>query len=185
MKWKSKRGLTLVEVLIAMGIAVVVAGLLLVIMLNSAGLYYKQSSKLQGGLNSNDALFKIRQSVKEAGSISPLSSSEQLILKISSIDSSGGIIANAYDDFIFLKDQKNLRFRIIPAAGVSSRFSQDQIFSTNVESVTFQYFNLANPPLEVSPELASKVRVSLTLKQKSGADYEAIIATSEASLRND
>lgn len=167
-----------------MGIAVVVGALLLVIIVNSAGLYYKQSSKLEGGLNSNDALFKIRQSVKEASSIDPLSSSEQLVLKISAIDSSGNIIDNAFDDFVFLKDQNKLRFKILPNA-LSSRKIQDQIFSTNVESITFQYFNLANPPVEVSPQLASKVKVSLILKQKSGADFETTIATSEASLRND
>lgn len=180
----NSKALTLVEVLIAMGIAVVVGALLLIIIVNSAGLYYKQSSKLEGGLNSNDALFKIRQSVKEASSIDPLSSSEQLVLKISAIDSSGNIIDNTFDDFVFLKDQNKLRFKILPDA-LSSRKIQDQIFSTNVESITFQYFNLANPPVEVSPQLASKVKVSLILKQKSGADFETTIATSEASLRND
>lgn len=180
----SAKGLTLVEVLIAMGIAVIVGVLLVVIMVNSTGLYYQQSSKLQGGLNSNDALNRVRQSIKEASSIDPLSSSEQLVLKIASIDSSGNIIDNNFDDFIFLKDQNKLRFKIIPNV-LSTRKSQDQIFSTNVESITFQYFNLANPPVEVSPQLAGKIRVSLTLKQKSGADYEINLATSEASLRND
>lgn len=180
----NSKGLTLVEVLIAMGIAVITGSLLFVIIVNSSGLFYKQSSRLQEGLNSNDALMKFRQSIKEASSIDSTSTAEKLVLKISSIDSSGNLIDNTYDNFEFYKDQKFLRFKVTPDA-LSSRKLQDQIFSNSVENLYIQYFNSAIPPLEVSPQLSSKVRISLTLKQKAGADYEISISTSEGSLRND
>lgn len=178
------KGLTLVEVLVAMGIATVVGALLLTVIINSAGIFYKQSAKVEGGLNINDALFKVRQSIKEASSIDPTSTSEQLGLKIASIDSSGNIIAGTFDDFVFSKDQNKLRFKIIPNAA-SARKAQDQIFSTNVDSLKFQYLDLNSPANEVLPTAAGKVRITLTLRQKSGADYETNTATSEASLRND
>lgn len=178
------RGLTLVEVLVAMGIATVAGVLLLVIIVNSAGMFSKQSAKVESGLNVNDALSKFRASVKQASVISDQSSSSQLVLKILSLDSAENIIENTYDDFIFVVNQNYLRFKIFPNA-LSFRPAADQILSKGVDNLSFQYFNSATPPLEVSPANAAKVRITLTLKQKAGADFETNTATSEASLRND
>lgn len=188
-----QKGLTLIEVLITMGISVIVGALLVVIIVNSSGLYSKESSNLQQGLNINDALLNIRQDIKQAnnivssyigGSTTYTSGSEQLVLKISSIDSGGNPIDETFDYFVFFKDGNNLRFKTFPDS-LSSRKAQDQIFSTHVNSLNFQYLNLANPPGEVVPSVAAKVRVSLSLNQKSGAGFETQVATSEAGLRND
>lgn len=188
-----QRGLTLVEVLISMLIAVVVGGLLLVIIVNSTGLFYQQSSKVNMGLNTNDTLAQVRKIIKEsnavassytAGSITYSSGVTQLVLKVPSQDATGNIISDTFDYFVFLQDQKKLIFKTFPDAS-SSRKAQDQIFSNLVDSLNFKYFNLANPPNEVIPQTASKVRITLTLKQKSGASYETSTATSEANLRND
>lgn len=187
------RGLTLVEILVSLGIASIVGVLLLVIIVNSAGLYTKESSKVEQGLNINDALSQIRSTIKQAsgvaaaytdGSTIYTTGTTQLILKIASIDSSSNIIDNTFDYFIFFLDQKMLRFRVIPDA-LSSRKPMDQIFSTNIDSLKFQYFNSEIPPTEVSPVSASKIRITLTLKQRAGATTETNTATSEANLRND
>lgn len=189
----SRSGLTLVEVLVAAGIASVVGVLLLAIIVNSAGLFYKQSSKIEQGLGANDALAKIRTSIKEAQSIasgypesSPIytSGATQLVLKLASLDSSGNIISSTFDYFVFFLDQAKLRFKVFPATS-SQRKSVDQIFSTNVSSLEFKYLNSATPPVEVLPTSATKVKITLSLKQKSGGDYEQSVATSEAFLRND
>ena len=188
-----QKGLSLIEILIAMSIAVVIGALLVVIIINSAGLYSKQSSKLSEGLNINDALSQVRVSIKDAsavvaaytyGSTTYTSGATQLVLKVASIDSSNNIIADTFDYFIFFLDQNKLRFKTFPNL-VSLRKAQDQIFSTSVEGLVFKYFNGANPPVEVTPNTATKVRISLTLKQKNGVNYESSSATSEASLRND
>lgn len=185
------RGLTLVEVLIAMGIATIVGGLLLVIMVNSAGLFYKQSSKVEQGLGINDALAKVRQTIKETSSIAAsytdgsttyTSGEQQIVLKIPSIDGSGNVISNTFDYFVFFLDQTKLRFKIFKDA-TSTRGVANQIFSTNVDSLKFQYLDLTGA--EVTPISAVKVRITLTLKQKAGAGYEQNTATSEANLRND
>lgn len=187
------RGLTLIEVVITMGLVSVVGLLLVVIIVNSTGVFYKESSKLSQGLNSNDALSQIRNSVKQADSIVTsytgggnlyTSGVTQLVFKISSVDSSNNIILNTFDYFVFFLDQNKLRLKTFPDAS-SSRKARDQIFSTSVDSLKFQYFDISNPPNEVVPNVATKIRTTLILKQKSGADFETKTATSEAGLRND
>lgn len=186
-------GLTLIEVLIAMGISIAVTGLLVVIMISSAGLFSRQSTNLQQGLNINDALMNVRQNIKQAkavessfvdGTTTYTSSPETLILKIPSIDTSGSIISNTFDRAVFFKDANKLRWKMITDP-LSSRKSQDQIFSTSLDSLKFQFFNSDNPPLEVIPALSAKVRITLTVKQKVGTSFQQQTATSEAALRND
>lgn len=188
-----KKGLTLVELLITMSIGVVVGTMLLVILVNSGGLFYKESSKIEQGLNINDAFSVFDEAVKQAvaietshafGSTTYTSGIDQLVLKMSAIDSSNNIISNAYDYYIFFLDQTKLRLRTFPDPQ-SSRKSRNQIFSTAVDSLTFKYFDNSNPPNEVLPASAKKVRMEIILKQKSGAGFETNIATAEANLRND
>lgn len=187
------KGLTLVEVLVTGGIAVVAGVLLVAVIVNSAGIYNKESSKLSEGLNINDALSMIRSKVKESSAVqasftaNPItytSSSNQLVLKIASIDSSGNIVDQTFDYYVFFLDNTRLRLKTFPDSS-SFRKAQDQIFSTNVDNLNFQYLNSSNPPLEVTPSLATKVRINLRLKQRSGSNYETKTATSEAILRND
>lgn len=188
-----ERGLTLIEVLITMGIATVAGVLLVVIMVNSAGLFTQQSSKVQEGLNINDALLEVRSSIKQANAVASeytgggstyTTGGSQLVLQVLSIDSLGNIIDNTLDYFVFFQDQNLLRFKIFPDPS-SSRKPVDRLLSTMAESLNFQYFNSASPPIEVTPTNATKVRISLILKQKNGLNYEAQAGTSEANLRND
>ena len=186
-------GFTIVEVLISMLIASIVGGLLVVIMVNSFGLFYKQSSKVEEGLNINTALSSIQNNIKDASSIAIsftkgsetyTSGQNQLVLTVPSIDSSNNIIASTYDYFVLFQDTNMLRYKVF-VDSVSKRKPQDQIFSTSVNNLVIKYFNLASPPVEVSPSNARKVRVTVFLKQKIGISFETTTATTEANLRND
>ncbi len=170
------RGLTLIEILVAMGIASIAGVLLLVIIVNCAGLFSDQSSKVSVGVSVNDASSKIRTSINQASAISDQSSVNKLVLKVLSLDSVGNIIENTYDNFIFIVDQKYLHFKIV-SNSLSSRKNVDSILAGNVENLNFKYFNSVNPPVEVVPESASKIRITLKVKTN--------IATAEANLRND
>lgn len=188
-----EKGLTLVEVLISFSIAAAVGGLLLITLVNSSGLFYKESSTVSIGLNTNDALAQVRQSIKEsnrvvasyiADSNTYTSGPSQIVLQIPSLDSQNNIILGAFDYFVFFRDQTKLRFKTFPDV-LSSRRAQDQIFSTNVDSLVFEYLNQAYPPLEVTPITATKVRITLKLKTRMGQTFETNTASAEANLRND
>lgn len=189
---KAKGGFTLIELLLSLVISVVVGGLLLVILVNSSGLYYKESSKVEQGLSSNDGLASVNNAVKQASSVAPnypttspftyTSGATQLILKVPSTDNLGNIIPSTYDYFVFFQDQTKLRFKVFPDS-TSYRKSSDQILALNVNSVVFKYLDGAN--LEVSPSNAAKINTTLILKQKSGQNYETSSVTSETNLRND
>lgn len=158
------RGLTLVEVLVAMGVSVVVGALLMVIIVNSTGLFLKQSSKIEQGVGVNDALSVLRSTIRQAQSIDPVSSSTKLVLKLTSIDSQDNLIPDTFDDFIFFQEGNKLRFQTVPNPA-SARAPVDQILAANVEILDFKYTN------------PGTVKISLSLKENT--------ATSEASLRND
>lgn len=188
-----EKGITLTEAIIALGIAGVIGVMLVAIIVNSTGLFYKESSLLKQGLGVNDSLAKIRSSIKESSSIAQdytdsattyTSSTDQLVLKVPAINSSGDIIANTFDHYIFSLEQQILHFKIFPDQD-SNRSLTDQVLSTNVDNIKFQYFDSSTPPLEVPPQTAVKVKITLTLREKAGADFEQITATSEANLRND
>lgn len=185
--------MTLFEVLVVTVISVMAGGMLLTVMSGSVGLFYKESSKVSQGLGSNDALNVFRKNLKGAnsvvlsytnGSTTYNSGANQLVLTLPSLDGNGDIIQNSYDRFVYIQDQNILRLKIFPDAQ-SQRKQEDQVLATFVGNVIFQYFNNAVPPSEVEPALAVKVRMTLTLNQKAGANFEQTIATSEANLRND
>lgn len=189
------KGFSLIEAILAVVITSVVGTLLLVIIVNSAGLFYKESSKVGQGIGVNNALSQISQNIKNStgvlasytsGSEAYTSNSTQLVLKIPSVDTNNNIITNTFDYFVFFLDLDKLRFKSFPdTTAPSSRKPADQILSLNVKSLLIQYFNSANPPQEVAPTVATKIRITLTLRQKAGASFETHTATSEASLRND
>ncbi|MBI2020283.1 hypothetical protein HYS94_02575 [Candidatus Daviesbacteria bacterium] len=188
-----ERGVTISEALIVLAITALVGSILTAIIVNSTGLFYKESSKVQQGLGLNDALAKIRVNVKEASSIASsfvdqgttyTSSATQLVLQVPSIDSGGNIIANTFDHVVIYLDGTLLRFKLFPNQ-LSSRILVDEILTTVAEAIVFKYYDSANPPQEVSPIAAEKVQISLTVKQKAGANFETATATSEANLRND
>lgn len=176
-----------------MGIVTIVGALLMVIIVNSVGLFTTQSSKLEQGLNINDTLTEVRSSIKDASSIASVytggsttytTGATQLVLNLPSINISNNIISGSFDTYIYFLDTNRIRLKTFPDAQ-SSRKPQDQIFSNIIDSLKFQYFNSATPPVEVTPVSATKIRISLTLKQKKGTSYEINTATSEANLRND
>ena len=185
-----ERGFTLFEVLITVTVLVIVGGLLGGILVNNTGLFYQQSSKVSQGLGANDALAQIRSEIKEAQAVaagypvsSPTytSSSTQLVLRLTSIDSSGNIISTTYDYAVFSVTSGRLNYQVFPDAA-SSRKGANQILVSNVNSVFFQYFDATGA--QTGPTNAVNVRVTLTLRQKAGSGFETNVVTSEANLRN-
>lgn len=187
-----ERGFTLPEVLTTVTVLVVVGGLLIGIMVNNTGLFYQQSSKVTQGVGANDALVRVRSEIKEAQAVaagypvsSPTftSSSTQLVLRLTSIDSSGNIITATYDYAVFSVTEGRLTYQVFPnTAGGSTRKSANEILAKSVSSVLFEYFDATGA--QTGPTNAVNVKITLTLRQKAGSGFETNIATSEANLRN-
>lgn len=187
-----QRGFTLVELIIASTVAVVISGLLLVIMVNSTGLFYEQSTKVSQGVNVNDALSSVRQTARSAISVSSqypevgtaehVSSQTAVIFKVSSIDQEGNIIPSAEDYIIYYLSNERLIEVVLPNVQ-SSRKNKSRVLSNTVEILIFEYLNSSDDP--VVPDTADKVKITLGLKQLTSGNNHTHIATSEANLRND
>lgn len=187
----SQKAFTLLELVIVMGITTLVGVLLVGILIQNNGLFYTQSSRVTQGLGANDALGNIKGFIKQAkgvvvgypetGSPNYISSDNELILKISSVDSLGNLLPT-FDYVIYLKSQDKLNLLLFPDDS-SARKTVDQFLTSNVDFLSFEYFDSAGGV--VGPSSAKKVRVTISSKQKSGLKDITNIATSEAYLRND
>lgn len=171
---RSRSGFTLPEVIIGMAVATLVGGLLILILVQSAGVFYRETAKVSQGLGLNDSLAKIESSIRKSQAIVSTSSASQLVLKIPSVDGSGNVINNTFDTEVFQKEGDKLKYKLFPDSA-SSQKSADIILTKNVDSLLFQYFDALGQ--EVLPASSVRVRASLSLKQQS--------ATAEAHLRND
>lgn len=188
-----KNGFTLVEIIISLTIISVSGLLLTVILINSTNISLGQSLKVEQGLDMNKALSQIKTYIKQSAGIaqyypnaqspSYTTSSTQLVLNLPSVDSSNQIIQGSFDSFVFLQSNNLLRMKSFPDSQ-SSRKSMDQILSNKVDSVKFTFLDNSNPPQEISPSSASKVRVTVILKQKNGLRFETSVATEESNIRN-
>lgn len=173
-------------------VAVLISGALLGILLNNTNLFYQESAQVQQGLGLNDSLGAVRSYLKQsAGVVSqyPLSGAPTfmtganiLVLKLPSVDVQGNSIENVFDFVIFYQDQNFFKMKIL-VDGASSRSAADQILTSGVDQLYFKYFDSTGN--EITPASATKVRATLSLKQKAGATSKVNVATSEASLRND
>lgn len=192
---KNQHGMTLVEVLVAAAISVIVGSFLVSIMVQNNALFYLQQARSTQGSTLNNALTTISTEVKGAFAIASgypedtplyISSNQTLVLKLSSLDSSGDIIENAYDYQIIEKDPNNpsyLRQQIIPSQNPpSTRKSGNTVLVTNLDSIYFRYLDRNNLP--VSPAAAKIVEITINLKDKIGIFKEDESATTVVNLRN-
>lgn len=188
-----KNGFTLVEIIISLTIISISGLLLTVILINSTNISLGQSLKVEQGLDMNKALSQIKTYIKQSAGIaqyypnaqspSYTTSSTQLVLNLPSIDSSNQVIQGSFDSFVFFQSNNLLKMKSFPDSQ-SSRKSADQILSNKVDSVKFTFLDNSNPPQEISPSTASKVRVTVILKQKNGLRFETSVATEESNIRN-
>lgn len=186
------RGFTLPEILIVMMLSVLTGTLLIGILINNSELVYKQSSRVSQGLEINDTLSNIKSYIRQASSVASsypqtppatyTSNSSQLVLKFASLDANDDIIQNSFDYVVYLKDEDKLRILVLPDPQ-SFRDPKDSILAKNVDSLIFDYYDSAG--VSTTPTVATRVKVSVVLKQKAGSKVEINTATAEAILRND
>lgn len=168
------RGFTLPEIIIGVTVTAIVGGLLLLLMVQSTGLFYRESSKVSTGLSINDSLSKMQSSIRKSSVVSASSTPSLLVLKFPAIDGSGNIITNTFDSETFLLEGNKLKYQLLPDPQ-SSRTGIDTILAKNIDNLSFSYLDSSNQ--EVQPNLAKKVIASISTAGQ--------IASAEANLRND
>lgn len=187
-----ENGFTLLEVVLVAGLAIIVGTLLITILVQNNGFYYKQNSIIAEGLSLNDAMrgmdTYIRQAVAVAstyidGTTSYTSDGQTLVLKLPSLNSEE-IIENTYDFVVITKDSEKpnvLRLRVFPDV-LSSRKGENLVLTTLVESYNFKYLDKAGN--EVPPPSAVAVENTLSVLSKTGSIQSNRTSSSIVTLRN-
>jgi prepilin-type N-terminal cleavage/methylation domain-containing protein len=186
-----RNGFSLAEVILVLAISTIVGVLLLSILVNSTGVFYTETSKVDLGVSANDSLVKMRGYIKEAVAVAtsnPIGSptfttgTNTLVLKIPALDSSGNIISKTYDYVAFYKSGDKFYIKTFLDAS-SHRMNEDMFLTSAVNNLVFDYYDSAG--VVITPVGAVKVKATIVLAKKAGAGTETNIATSEANLRND
>lgn len=186
------RGFTLLETVIAGGVALVVGTLLVGILVNHSGLSYKENAIVNEGLNLNDAMAKINHSIREAAQVAAgypedtptyTTGTSTLVLKIPAL-SAVGIVENVYDYAVIAVDPTNpkvLRLRVFPDSQ-STRQPVDSVLSTFLDSIQFGYLDKGGNA--VAPNAAFRVSVNLSVLTKTGSIGSGRTSVSTTALRN-
>ncbi len=185
-------GFTLVETLVASGVALIVGTLLVGILVNHSGLSYKENALVNEGLSLNDAMGKIDNNIRESAAVAigyPESTptyttgNSVLVLKLPALSSSG-TIENVYDYAVIAADitqPKVLRLQIFPDSQ-SIRQPANTVLTTLLNSVTFNYLDRNGN--SVTPADAFKVSVNLSVLSQTGSIGSSRSSVSTTSLRN-
>lgn len=193
--FKNLKGLTLIELLVVASVGAVAGTLLIFSMVSSNDVFFRETGRVQEGLSLNDALNVISKDIKsaakvsssypESGQIQHQTSKEVLVLKIPSIDATGGIIKDTYDYIVIYKDASNpLNFlrKVFPTSP-SQRGSEENVLLKNLKVISFYY--LDKDGNSVSPSAAEKVNFLINAETKFGLNSQISSASGEVNLRND
>lgn len=187
-----KKGFTLVEVLLAAFVAVVVGALLVGILVNNSGFFYKQNAIISEGMGLNDSVRKIEDYIRQALSVaagypeaSPVftSGEQTLVLKIPAL-SPTGILVGVYDFVVVTKDQSNpkiLTVKVFPD-GQSQRPGAGTVLTVLLDSIEFKFMDKSGNI--VAPAQASSVGVTLKILARTGAIGSSRETSIVTTLRN-
>lgn len=190
----SKKGFSLVEMLITLAIAGVAGAILMMILIQTNNTFFQQSAKVTQGVGLNDTFSRINQAIRTASFIAekyPLdtpiyfSGPETLIVAYPSLDVSNKPIAGTYDYLIISKDAQNpaiLREQFFPNPA-SIKTAANRVLLTNLSFLHFSYLG-SNSEL-MNPILAKKVEFAVKVAEKTGLSAEETSRSGEINLRND
>lgn len=186
-------GFTLAEGLISFTIAGIVGLLLTSTLIQNNNLFTNQSANINQGISSNQISNEMSELIRSAnfvasqnpiGSPQYISSNQVLVLALPSINSSGEVVDSSYDYAVITKDSQNTKLlrEIIFPAGSSTRKPKDQILTTRLANLAFQY--LDDTDTAVAPNLATKVNFTIYQSENTGNSSVQNNISGQASLRN-
>lgn len=196
-KDRSNLGLTLIELVIAIGLFSLLSITLTAIFNQAWRSYYYQQAKthLQG--KAEQAINKIVDTSRETLTVvstytasdenTYTTSDQELVLELAAIDENNQIIADQYDYFIFLRDptnNKNLLLLVYPDEA-SARPEEDKVLTDRLASLAFSFQNDQGETIVSNFEETVMIEINLSLEGEPKYGQTAQVqTTSKARLRN-
>ena len=190
----SKKGISLVELLIGITLTAISAILIMGLLTSSNNIFVKQTIQVGQGLSANQASLEVSNLIQScAGVVSqyPISGNAQyitsanvLVIKIPSTNSSGQVIDSVFDYAVIVKEpasSKILRKRVFPDP-LSSRKSENKVLSTSLKSLNFNYVDSNNSP--VTPTQAIRVSFIINLSGGTGLSPSESSASGVVNITN-
>lgn len=187
-----KRGFTLVEVIIAAGLAAIFGAMVVGILFNQTNFSKKEASVVSTNISVNDTTTQISNNIKQAMTVatgypesSPIytTGASILVLKLPAIIN-GGSTANSSDYAVIYPDNSKtnlLMLKIFPNLN-SSRKNVTQVLTSNLSGINFVYKDRSGNA--VNPTSASQVSVTLSINSKNGQVSNLRVSTFNTTLRN-
>lgn len=186
----TKKGLTLVEILVAFVVFSLVTVLVIGVYVSHIKIYSNQNSQIEVASQSKIGIDEIVNETRQSQAIantcsacgSDTTSSTVLILQLWPLDANGDPkdpTSNNYDYIVFKNnpaDTTQLIKKVLPDAS-SSRTSSTKIIANNVATLNFTYNN-------GTPSLASQITITLTTSQTGIGKTQTSTQTKIADLRN-
>lgn len=182
---KNNKGLTLVELLVAMSLVGVVTLFLTSIYIGTIQLYRGQNleiSVVEAATQLNRVILQYTrqaEAVKDSvtdGTDTYTSGSNELVLQTPSLDGSAEPIPGVYDYYIFYQDGTDLRWKLIPDAQ-SSRQSFDHLAAEEITNMVISY-DTALPPD------ANLITFEFTLEKEDAGNTISISRSTSVNMRN-
>lgn len=186
-----KKGVTLIELIILMGLIVLVGGVLTVTFERTFKVYRLETNRGKLILSTNDALDRISREVRQSLSVAVSSGTyttgaQVLVLQLASVDAQQKIIPATYDYLVYRLDPTkttNLQ-EIIIADAASSRTSHTRVILANVSALAFTYYDKTGTVLANIFDTSKQVQLSMTTSLTSYAKTITVTYDQTASLRN-
>lgn len=189
-----QKGFSLVEMVLVTLIAGVVGSLLVSLLVQNNGYFFQQSSTIDQGVNLNDAVSEIKNSIRASysievdhtdGSTTHTTGPEALVLSLPSFDASGNVIEGTFDYTVIAIDTPSnnvLRKRVFPDAS-SYRKGENKVLSNSLYGLKFYY--LDKNGLQIDPVSANTVSFWINVKNTFGLQGPLSSASAQVNLKND
>lgn len=190
------KGVSLIELLIAMAIMSIISLTLILIFTQSFKTYYIQESQTQLQIQTRYSLESINNWVKKSSTVVATytaqdttvytTSTSVLVLKVLSIDASNNLIANTYDYIIFRRNPSNTaELQQITYANIaSSRSSGTKIIGYYINALTFTYFDSSNIELVADFQNSVFITSEITSQEVVRGKTNTVNYKTQSKLRN-
>lgn len=190
---KDFKGLSLVEVLIAITMAAVAGALLLNILVSSNRIFFNESVQVAQGLSLNQAALEITNLIKSSSGISnqypPTGASQfttdanTLVLKIPALNQDESVKDLVFDYAVISKDQSNPKIlrKMIFVDNTSFRKSENKVLSTSLKQIKFLYLDVGNS--QIAPLEAVRINFTINLSENVSLSQSESSASGTVNLK--